>query len=39
MSIKTNDLKEIIYNLQDNQTELNKIIFGMQHEINSLKTQ
>jgi len=36
---KSNDLNEIIYNLQENQTELNKIIFGMQHEINLLKSQ
>lgn len=36
---KSNDLNEIINNLQENQTELNKIIFGMQHEINLLKSQ
>lgn len=36
---KSNDLNQIIYNLQENQTELNKIIFGMQHEINLLKSQ
>jgi len=38
MSIK-NNINDILYELQENQTELNKIIFTMQQEINLLKIQ